>query len=317
MDPAIFERLTLAALCTQEGIWDWRLDSHAFFASARWHEMLGRAGQAPITHRDEWLALVHPLDRTRLLGDLDQFFRSTDDHFAHEHRLQHADGDFRWMAIRAVAVRDDEGRARRLVGVQNDVSERRQFHELALSDSLLDPLTQLAGRRWFARRLNRALERASRYPDYHFALLFIDLDDFKLVNDTYGHLIGDAVLAETAQRLQSCVRPGDMAARRGGDEFTVLIDDLNDPDDACKIAERIRAKLSLPIEMGERQICISASVGVAVSSQGFVSCEHMLDAADRSMYKAKRRGAAISPELSQAPADERAAAPLAPLAEPA
>ena len=320
MDPEIAERLALAALCMQEGVWDWRLDSNAFFASARWHEMLGRAAETPLVHRDEWLALVHPHDRARLLADLDGFCRSTEDHFTHEHRLRHADGDYRWMAVRAVAVRDREGRVQRLAGVQADVSEHHRFERLARGDSLVDPLTQLAGRRWFARRLSRALERAGRYTDYRFALLFIDLDDFKQVNDNHGHLTGDAVLAETARRLQACVRPGDMAARRGGDEFTVLVDDLDDPADALSVADRIRARLAQPIEIDGRQFRVSASIGIAVSNQRYSSPEHMLDDADRAMYKAKRRepgGTKIAAELSAEPTDGVAAEPPAPVGVPA
>lgn len=318
MDAARLERLALAATCTQEGVWDWRLDSHAFFASARWHEMLGRSDQTPLAHRDEWLALIHPNDRVRLLSDLDEFFGSTAEQFSHEHRLQHAEGDFRWMAVRAVAVRDAQGQARRMVGVQNDISDRRQFDNLVRSESLLDPLTQLAGRRWFARRLSRAMERAGRYPHYRFALLFIDLDNFKQINDAYGHLTGDAVLAETARRLQLCVRPGDLAARRGGDEFTVLLDHLDETADVSSVADRIRAQLALPIEVGGRQICISASIGIAASSQSYASPEAMLDEADQAMYKAKRRREgrhlAVPDQSSQEHAAEAVLAPLADLA---
>lgn len=289
MNPVVADRLALAALSTREGVWDWDLHSHAFYASARWHEMLGRANHPSLSHRDEWLALVHPSDRSRLLDDLGTFFASADYHFEHEHRLLHQDGDYRWMAVRAVAVRDGRGCASRLVGVQSDISDRTQFDALARGDALLDPLTQLAGRRWFARRLNRALERSVRCASYHFALLFIDLDNFKQVNDRHGHLAGDAVLAEIARRLQTCVRPGDMASRRGGDEFTVLLDDLDDPADAFVAVERIRAQLAQPIDVAEHQVCVSASVGVAISSQGYLNSEAMLDEADRAMYKAKRQ----------------------------
>ncbi|HUY87772.1 MAG TPA: sensor domain-containing diguanylate cyclase [Pirellulales bacterium] len=321
MNPVVLDRLALAALCTREGVWDWDLASHVFFASARWHEMVGRANVAPLVHRDEWLALMHPHDRTRLLGDLEAFFASTAYHFEHEHRLLHGDGDYRWMAVRAVAVRDAQGRAQSLVGVQSDISDRAQLDALARYDALLDPLTQLAGRRWFARRLNRALERSARCAGYHFALLFIDLDNFKQINDGYGHLAGDVVLAEIARRLQAGVRPGDMASRRGGDEFTVLLDDLDDPDDAFLAAERIRAQLAMPIEVAGRQFCISASIGVAISSQGYVNSEAMLDEADRAMYKAKRRasgrGASGVQSSSEAPAVDATAEPPAAFGAPA
>jgi diguanylate cyclase (GGDEF)-like protein/PAS domain S-box-containing protein len=290
MDLQTFERLALAALCTQEGIWDWDLRTDAFFASLRWQEMLGRAGETPAAHRDDWLATIHPKDRARLERDLDALLRSTATRFEHEHRVRHAQGDVRWMGVRAVVVRDAQGRAERVVGVQTDISDRKQFEALARNDSLYDPLTRLATRRLFDRRLSRALERARRHADYHFALLFVDLDHFKQINDGLGHVAGDCVLAETARRLQACLRPGDMVARRGGDEFTVLVDDLDDLADALGVADRIQLQVGAPIELDGQCVSVSASVGIAASSRGYALAAEMLRDADQAMYRAKHAG---------------------------
>lgn len=287
LDDQDFERLALAALCTQDGIWDWRLDTNSFFVSPRWQEMLGRHGEAPLAHRDEWLELVHPKDRARLLEDLTAALNSEATRFEHEHRLKHANGSYRWASVRAVIVRSAGGIAQRVTGVQTDISERKHFDALAHADTLYDPLTQLAGRRLFDRRLTRALERAKKHADYAFALLFIDLDRFKEINDTHGHLVGDSVLAEIARRLQSCVRPGDMISRRGGDEFTVLIDDLDDSTDALRVAERIQAQVAAPLECAGKRLLISTSIGIATSRPDYASPEDMLHEADQSMYQAK------------------------------
>lgn len=283
------ERLALAALCTQDGIWDWQLDTQSFFVSPRWQEMLGRHGDAPPACREQWLALVHPKDRRRLERDLDAALAAKVTQFEHEHRVQHASGGYRWVAIRAVIVRGNDGAALRVTGIQTDISDRKHLDALARTDSLYDPLTMLPGRRLFDRRLSRALERSQRHVDYSFAVLFVDLDRFKEINDNYGHLIGDCVLAEIARRLQACVRPGDMVARRGGDEFTVLVDDLNDLTDAIGVAERIQAQIEAPLELDQGKFSLSASVGIAASSQRYTRPEDMLHDADRSMYQAKLR----------------------------
>lgn len=286
-DDESLRRFALAAQCTLDGIWDWRLDTQSFYVSPRWLEMLGRLGEAPPADRDEWLELVHPKDRIRLLDDLDAALASGATHFEHEHRLKHAKGGYRWAAVRAVIVRSPDGAAVRMTGVQTDVSDWKHFDALARADSLYDPLTQLAGRRLFDRRLSRALERAKKHSDYGFAVLFIDLDRFKEINDGYGHLVGDGVLAEVARRLQACLRPGDMIARRGGDEFTVLVDDLEHLADADGVAERIRAHVAAPLELCGRRFSVSTSIGIAVSGPGYASPEEMIHDADRAMYQAK------------------------------
>lgn len=300
LDAQSLERFALAAQCTLDGIWDWHLDTGTFFVSPRWLEMLGRQGEPGPADRDQWLELVHPKDRVRLLNALNAALSSQATRFEHEHRLKHVNG-YRWVAVRAVFVRSPDGVAQRMTGVQTDISDRKQFDALARTDSLYDPLTQLPGRRLFDRRLSRALERAKKHADYAFAVLFIDLDRFKGINDGHGHLIGDGVLAEVARRLQACVRPGDTIARRGGDEFTVLVDHLDDLTDALRVAERIRAQVSAPLEFGGHCFSISTSIGIATSSRGYECPDDMLHDADRSMYQAKLRAplpAFLEPDAS-------------------
>lgn len=183
----------------------------------------------------------------------------------------------------------------------------------ALTSAFHDPLTGLANRRLFSRRLERAIERAAR-GDYRFAVLFVDLDNFKSLNDRFGHLYGDELLAAAGRRLLEAVRPQDMVARRDGDEFTVLLDDLVQPEDAVNAAQRIvdqlQAPLALPIDSGDSsaQVSLRASVGIACSAGDLLSADEMLARADAAMYHAKALGGGTYMTLDQL-VDQPPAAP--------
>jgi diguanylate cyclase (GGDEF)-like protein len=163
-----------------------------------------------------------------------------------------------------------------------------------------DALTGLADRRHFERRLQQALDRASESRDWACAVLFVDLDGFKPINDRLGHLAGDRFLCEVARRLARCVRPSDLVARFGGDEFTVLLDDLAQRDDAVRVAERILQQVRRPSDDAASNVVLTASIGVAFSGDGYRTADDMLHAADLAMYEAKRLGksrwAAASPQ---------------------
>lgn len=161
---------------------------------------------------------------------------------------------------------------------------------LLLTDLGHDPLTRLPNRRLFEKRLERSLKLAHRCRDYAFAVLFVDLNGFKAVNDSLGHVEGDRLLCEVARRLSRCVRPEDMVARLGGDEFTVLVENLRQDADALCVAERIEAQLKPPIHLPGREATVSAAIGIARSSRSYTRPESILRSADRAMYLAKATG---------------------------
>ncbi|HTK14782.1 MAG TPA: EAL domain-containing protein [Acidimicrobiia bacterium] len=207
-----------------------------------------------------------------------------------ELRLRHYDGSFRWFEV-GVTNRLDDPAVGGLVCNMRDVSERRAARAQLEFQAYHDALTELPNRWRFLERLEQSLLDAST-SGRHVAVLFLDLDRFKLVNDTLGHDIGDRLLMTVAERLQECVRPGDVVSRFGGDEFSLLLGDLSDPHMALAVADRVTASLREPVLIGEHELFVSASVGVAIASGGEERAGDLLRQSDLAMYVAKDKGRA-------------------------
>ncbi len=286
------ERYALAAAGANDGLWDWDLRTQEMYYSPRWKQMLGcevsEVGASP----DEWLSRVHADDVERVRREMATHLNGGSQHFETMHRVRHQDGTWRWMLSRGLAVRDPEGRAYRLAGSMTDVTERKTAEEQLVHDALHDALTGLPNRALFNEELRLAIDRRRRRADYGFTVLFLDLDRFKVVNDSLGHLAGDTLLTELSARIHRCLRPGDRVARLGGDEFTILLDDIDDVPDATRIADRIQAELAAPFVIGGREVYTTASMGIALSATGYTEPEAVLRDADLAMYRAKARGRA-------------------------
>jgi diguanylate cyclase (GGDEF)-like protein/PAS domain S-box-containing protein len=284
------QRHALAMQGANDGLWDWDVRRDRLYFSPRWKQMLGYSepelGDAP----GEWLGRVHLDDRAALTQALEAHLSGASQHFEHEHRIQHRDGSYRWVLARGMAVRDAHGRATRVVGSQTDVTDRKQAEQRLQHDALHDALTGLPNRVLFLDRLDQAIRRAQRaQPSTAAAVLFLDLDRFKLVNDSLGHAVGDQLLIAVARRLESAVRPPDTVARLGGDEFTVLLDGVTDVHEASLVAERVHATLRTPFDIDERELFIDASIGIALADAD-AAPDTVLRDADVAMYRAKADG---------------------------
>jgi diguanylate cyclase (GGDEF)-like protein/PAS domain S-box-containing protein len=218
-----------------------------------------------------------------------------------ELRKVRKDGSFVWVRDRTQLLLDESGTPVELLMICRDISELKQIEEQLRQNAFHDALTGLANRVLFMDRLGQAVERAKRHEDYLFAVFFLDLDRFKLINDSRGHLLGDQLLIGIASRLKACLRPTDTVARLGGDEFTILLEDIKDVSDAIRVADRVEEELRLPFELDGQEVCTSASIGIALSSPGYDQPENLLRDADIAMYRAKSQGSAcyeiFNPEI--------------------
>ncbi|HST61489.1 MAG TPA: EAL domain-containing protein [Longimicrobium sp.] len=285
------ERYALAIEGALEGIWDWDLEREHIYLSPRWKAILGYGPDETVgEHPDEWLTRVHPDDLRRVQGELAASIGGGRTHFEIEHRVMHRDGSWRWTRARAVTVFAPDGRPVRIAGSLSDITEQKVAEELLLHHALHDVLTGLPNRSLLIDRLNIALRRTARSGG-SVGVLFMDLDGFKVVNDSLGHATGDRLLDAVARRLEGCLRPSDTVARMGGDEFTVLLEDLRDAAEARAVAERVHEALREAFVLDGRPVFTTASVGIAVGAAG-ATPESLLRDADTAMYRAKSQGRA-------------------------
>jgi diguanylate cyclase (GGDEF)-like protein/PAS domain S-box-containing protein len=284
------ERYALAAQGANDGLWDWDLRQNRIFFSPRWLSMLGFGpgdlGEEP----DAWFDRIHPDDREKVFSDLALHLEGRTPFLETEHRVRHADGRFCWMLVRGAAVRDAAGKAYRLAGSQTDITDRRSAQEKLAHDALHDALTGLPNRNLFMDRLRQAMAFQQRRIDHRYAVLHLDIDRFKTINESLGHMQGDHLLITVGKRLSACIRPGDTVARLGGDEFSVLIEDFGDSDEPLRVADRIRHALAAPHDLDGTEVFASASVGIAMGDPHYARAEEVLRDADTAMYRAKELG---------------------------
>ena len=271
-----------------DGHWFWDLKTDKCQFSQQWAAMLDFGAEEISGKPDAWFNRIHPHYLPQVKEDLSAHLYGRTPRFQSQYRIQKRDGSYIWALSRGTALRDKEGNPVAIAGLQTDVTHLVVAEKQILDDAFQDRLTGLANRKAFMVRLDRALE-AARHGGSLFAVIFMDLDRFKIVNDTHGHMVGDQLLASTAARLRTCLREkrGDILARFGGDEFVALLEDLRDPENAITVATRFQRSLRAPVQIGEHELSTGVSVGIAFSNTGVERAEDMLRNADTAMYSAK------------------------------
>ncbi|MGA7936974.1 MAG: EAL domain-containing protein, partial [Kovacikia sp.] len=284
------ERYSIAVQGAKDGLWDWNLKTNQVYFSPRWKSMLGWKDHEISNSMDEWFSRIHREDLETVKDQLIAHLKGLTTDFESEYRMLHRDGTYRWILCRGLAIRDDTGKTSRIAGSLTDINSRKRTERQLLHDALHDALTDLPNRAVFLDRLGRAIERSKRSENYLFAVLFLDLDRFKIVNDSLGHVIGNQLLIEIAHQLQDCIRAEDTVARLGGDEFVILLEQIESTSDATRVAERIQQELTQPFNLSGYEMFITASIGIALSSTGYELPEDILRDADAAMYRAKALG---------------------------
>ena len=283
-------RYALAAAGANDGMWGWDLATDELLLSARWRGMLGYPPQELRTVPADWFDRIHPSERVSLKVRIQAHIDGETDTLEAEYRIRHADGGWRWMLCRGLVERSQSGEPLLLAGSQADITRQKSAELRLRHEALHDALTGLPNRVLFEDRLQQALARVRRNPGRQVCVLFVDLDRFKNINDSFGHAAGDRLLQEIGRRLRRAVRTTDTVARIGGDEFTVLLDGVRDMEEVRLIAGRIQESVRIPVLVAGQELVVSSSLGVAMSDGTASDTTTLLRDADTAMYRAKAEG---------------------------
>ncbi|WP_338760045.1 EAL domain-containing protein [Massilia sp. METH4] len=308
------ERLRLVLKGSTDAPWDWDLVTGDVYYSERWWNMLGYPSGEGLDDSGAWVRMLHPDDDPMVKEYVAELLPSKRDSFSVEFRLQHRDGHYVPVLSRGYVLRDEQGKALRISGVNTDLTERKRTERRIYELAYFDHLTGLPNRRFLIEELEHVLARAARSGHYS-ALLYLDLDNFKLLNDTMGHDLGDMLLLQTAHRLRNTVRHSDQLARLGGDEFVIVLENLSSTADgaaaeASRVVGKLLAALAQPWQLDSLLFKTTASIGVTLFSGTGTNIETVLKQADLAMYRAKADGRNLArffdPSMQDA-ADRRAA----------
>ncbi len=280
----------LEARGEMDGLWEWNLKTDQIYFSPRWRALLGYGDHGQTAKADVWFNLVHPYDLDELMNRLASHLDGKTSYFECEHRIRQADGSYRWVLSHGRVILDSEGAPERLAGSQIDIKRMKNYEAQLVHEATHDRLTGLANRQQLLEQLGEEFIKSRGSRSYRFAVAFLDLDRFKYVNDTLGHMVGDELLKVVADRLKRAVRSNDLVSRLGGDEFVVLMRGVRDPEEALALGTRIRDAIATTIQIGQHQIGTAASVGVAVSHPDVTKADEILGWADIAMYEAKSKG---------------------------
>ena len=287
------KRYSLWAVASNDGLWDWDLATETLYYSGRCMELLGHGYHDAKAGPSVWFDAVHPDDLDRVRALLSSAAIGPLEPIAFEHRIRSEDDTYRRLSCRVLPVGPVGGPAVRIVGSLHDIEPRKQLEEQLRRGALYDEVTGLPNRQLFLERLCLAIADAHESPAPRYAVVFLDLDGFKLVNDSLGHLVGDQLLTQMGQRLRAGLREADLAARFGGDEFAILLNDIQ-PHAITPIVQRMQESLAAPMDFDGHEVVVTASVGITTSEGGYTNAEDVLRDADIAMYYAKSRNRGTS-----------------------
>ena len=283
-------RWKLALESTGDGVWDWHIPTGAEFYSKRLIEMYGFAEGELANQSMELDQRTHPDDRAQMEVDRDWHLQGLTPTYHNEHRVLCKDGTWKWVLSRGMVIsRDPGGKPLRMIGTHTDITERKDAEALIRQQAFFDALTGLPNRRMLRDRLEQEIKRCKR-DGQQLAILFMDLDHFKEVNDTLGHDSGDQLLVEAAKRIRQCVRDSDTVARMGGDEFTVILTDISKTDQLEPLLQKILRSMDALFQIGDEQVFVSASMGITLYPMDGTEIEDLYKNADQALYVAKGEG---------------------------
>ncbi len=277
------------------GVWDWDVRTGAVWFSPQWSRVIGYEPEEIENHVDEWINRVHPDDLDEAEAQVERHLQGEVPFYESEHRLRCRNGEYLWVLDRGKVIeRDSQGHAVRMIGTHTDISDRKRNEARIQFLAYHDSLTELPNRAYLQEQLHWRLTQLQRDGEQS-ALLFLDLDRFKIVNDSLGHSLGDEMLREVARRLRLCLREGDILVRLGGDEFVVLMgNSKRDIEQVARsarvVAEKVKATFAEPFLIGDHQVNSGTSIGIVLFPADGSSVQEILQHADAAMYEAKRNG---------------------------
>ena len=281
------ERFQLVARATTDSVWDWDIRRDTVWQSDNYEPSIGDRSMG--SGETSWTERIHPDDLERVMDGVFATIKGQENAWSDEYRFHRSDGGYAEVQDRGFIIRDGQGRAVRMVGATLDITERKVAEARIEALAYHDPLTGLPNRALLLDRLTQTLARAER-EQRPSAVLFLDLDRFKAINDSLGHAVGDELLRQAAERLRTAIRKEDTVARIGGDEFVILMAEIGDAENAAGIASKVLAAVRVPFVIEEHELSVSASCGIAISPADGTEAPVLLQRADTALYQCKADG---------------------------
>jgi diguanylate cyclase (GGDEF)-like protein/hemerythrin-like metal-binding protein/PAS domain S-box-containing protein len=308
LEETLAQNLTLLKMAldgAQEALWEWDLISGKTVFSPEYYTMLGYLPDEFSANQDEWLLRIHPDEREGVMNKIQDELARQQEIYLAEYRMRTKDGRYRWIQGRGKVIAfDADGKPLKMVGINMDIHERKQTELQVNYLAYHDKLTALPNRVLFFDRFSQAISMAKR-DKLHVALLFADLDGFKQVNDEFGHESGDEVLRMASQRLLACTRAADTLSRFGGDEFALIIGNIDDAQQAAVVAKKILQAFEVEMTLTNMIVCrVGISIGISLYPENGAAMDSLLAAADHAMYSCKRQGKNTYAFFSENPAED-------------